>query len=190
MEKLDVGSVVEALPESNTWMYQYGVVGLITEIFHKDSKSFAKISVPKWLIKRNHGEHIIREWLREKLSKPADDSLFLDEGIELAHLKLSKLPEQAVDETVEAKVDSLLDQAFGFKGNRLGINVVYYPKNLVVSHGVCVHEGCNQSRTHFAWHNNHGTVEAFMVCEPHYNELNGRCSDGFPLKMELLSKAA
>ena len=186
MGKLVVGSVVEALPESNTWMCQYGVVGLITGIFRKDSKSFAKISVPKWLIKRNRGEHIIREWLREKLSKPADDSLFLDEGIELVHLKLSKLPEQTVDE----KVDFLIDKAFGVKGNRLGIHVVYYPKNLVVTHGVCVREGCNQSRTHLAWHNNHGTVEAFMVCEPHYNELNGRCSDGFPLKRELLNKAA
>lgn len=178
MEKFDVGSAVKALPESNTWMNQYDVVGVITEIFNKDSKSFAKVSVSKWLIKRNHGEHIIREWTRDGLSKPADDSLLLDDGIELAHLELSKIPEQTTDE----KVGFLIDQAFGIKSSRLGINVVYYPKDLIVSPGVCVHENCDQSRTHLAWHNNHGTVEAFMVCEPHYKECNGRCSDGFHLK--------
>lgn len=176
MEELVIGSTVKALPESNTWMHQYDVVGTITEIFFVADTAFAKISVPKWLLKRNHGRHIIREWVRGKLSKQTDGSLLLDEGIELTHLELSEMPEQTTDE----KVDSLIDQAFGPKGNRLGINVIYF----AVTPGCCVHEGCSEPRTNLAWHNNHGTVEAFMVCKPHYDEFNGRCSDGFPLKTE------
>ncbi|MFZ2303709.1 MAG: hypothetical protein WAV98_02895 [Minisyncoccia bacterium] len=188
MKTLVVGSIVKALPESNTWMHQFDIAGTVTEIFHKGDKAFAKISVPKWLVKRNHAGHIVREWVRDGLSKQADDSLFLGEGIELAHLEPSDMPEQS--KTIKDRVDSLVDQAFGFKGHRLGINVVYWPVDLIVTPGACVHEGCGQSRTHLAWHNNHGTVEAFMVCEPHYNECNGRCSDGFPLKAELLRNVA
>lgn len=183
MEKLEVGSIVKALEESNTWMHQYDVVGTITKIFIHDDKAFAKILVPKWLIKRNGGKYIIREWVRNRWSKQEDDFLLLDEGILLEHLELCEMPKNS--QTIEERVNSLIDQAFGFENNRLGINVVYWPNDLVVTPGICVHQDCDKSRTHLAWHNNHGTVEAFMVCEPHHKELNGRCSDGFPIKTEL-----
>ncbi|MFA5997364.1 MAG: hypothetical protein WC791_02635 [Candidatus Paceibacterota bacterium] len=188
MKKFEVGSVVKALSASDTWMHQFDVAGTITEIFQKDGKDFAKISVPKWYLTKNFGSHVIREWVREGWSKSEDDFLLLDEGIELAHLEPSEMPEWHL--TIENRVDSLINQAFGFKNNRLGINVIYYPDDLAVTPGICVHEGCDQPRTHLAWNNNHGTVEAFMVCEPHYKECNGRCSDGFHLKAELSRKAA
>lgn len=183
-----MGSVVKALPASNTWMNQYELVGLITEIFHKSNVPFAKISIPKWLLERNHGGHIIREWITKKWLKPRDTSLLLDEGIALEHLELSELPTLPA-QTIEEQVSSLIDQAFGPKGYRLGISVIHYPAGLVISPGICTCKDCNQLRSHLAWHNNHGTVEAFMVCEVHYKEFNGVCSDGFPVKVQPLCEA-
>lgn len=188
MESLRVGSTVKALEESGTWMWQYDTVGTITEIFYVGECALAKISVPKWLITKNHGKYLIREWIKKGWSKREEDFLLLDEGIELTHLELSDMPDQS--QSIEDRVNCLIDQAFGFAGNRLGINAVYWPDDLIVTPGICVHEGCDQPRTHLAWHNNHGTVEAFMVCEPHYKECNGRCSDGFHLKVELSRKMA
>lgn len=178
MQIFEVGSTVKALPESNTWVHQYGVVGVVTDLFYVNYEPLAHIRVPKWLIKRNHGGHIINEWIRNGWAKKGDDALTLDEGIELRHLVLAEMPEQTIDE----KVDSLIDQAFGSRGNRLGINVIYYPKDPFVTIGTCVCEGCDKARTRLAWYNNHGTVEAFMVCEGHFLEYNGRCGDGFPFQ--------
>ncbi len=166
-------------------MHQYEVVGIITEIFTKDSKPFAKISIPKWQL-TNSGKYIIREWIERGWSKPEEDFLLLSEGIELAHLEPSEMPEP----TTENKVELLIDKAFGTKGKRLGINIIYYPEGLIISPGICVHENCDQPRTHLTWHNCWGTVQAFPCCEVHHKELNGRCSDSFPLKTELARKTA
>lgn len=185
MNLLTKGSTVKAVSTSNTWMYQLGAVGVITEIFSKEGKPFAKISVPKWQIKKT-GKYVLREWEEKGWSKPQEDFLLLDEGIELVHLELAKMPEPTIDD----KVDLLVDQAFGPEGKRLGIWRIYHPENLVITSGVCVCEGCNQSRTHLAWHNCWGTVQAFMVCATHYEELNGTCSDSFPLKMKLSRRAS
>ena len=183
MAKIVVGSHVKALHTSNTWMNQYDLVGVVTELYLNNGIESAKVSIPKWLIKRNHGGHIIRDWLRNKWVKPEEDNLLLDDGMEIIFLILTdQIPESTVDE----KVDMLIDQAFGVEGKRLGINVVYSPKELIVTSGECVCEGCHEPRTHFAWHNCWGTVEAFMVCNKHYLEWNGRCSDGFHLKKELI----
>lgn len=187
--ELTISSRVKALPGSNTWMHQYDVVGTITEIFTKDGKPFAKIVIPKWQLIRNFGNHILREWLEKGWSKTGEDFLLLDEGIELIHLKLNEMSMPAMP-TIDEKVNLLLERAFGVEGKRLGIHTVYYPVGLVITSGICVCEGCNHSRTHLAWHNNWGTVQAFMVCEEHCKEFNGRCSDGFPLKEELLHKIA
>lgn len=188
-KKIVRGSKVKALTESDTWMHQNNIVGTVTSFFKKDGKRFARIKVMKSLVERNGGKWILREWLLRRWSKPEEDFLFLNEGIEVAHLRLSRmLKKQKL--SGEAKVKYLIDEAFGSENNRLGINVIHYPKDLIVTPGICVREGCNKPRTHLAWHNNWGTVEAFMVCEEDYIDLNGRCSDGFPLKGELLLKAA
>lgn len=189
IKKIRVGSKVKALPESNTWMHQYNVVGTVISFFKKEDKRFARIKVPKSFLERNHGKYILREWLQRGWSRPEDDFLFLDEGIEVAHLRLSRLPKKP-KLTDEAKVKYLIDEAFGPEGKRLGVWSIPRPEDVIVTPGICVHEGCDKNRTHIALHNNHGTVEAFMVCFSHYKEWNGRCSDGFPLKGELLRKAA
>ncbi len=177
MNEMAVNSHVKALPKSGTWMNQYGLTGIVTEIYLQGDVEFAKVSIPKWLIKREHGNHIINEWAREGLSKREEDFLLL--SLETAHLVLS---DDIPKPTINDRMDSLVDQAFGPKGRRLSINVIYYPKDLIVTPGECVRKDCCAPRTHLTWHNCHGTVEAFMVCEGHYTELNGRCSDSFPLK--------
>lgn len=186
MGKLRVGNVVKALPESRTWMYQYGGVGTITEIFSKDGVDVAKVSVPTWTIKRNHCSHLLGRLIHEGFFKPNDILLLLDEGIELTHLELCEMPEPTFDE----KMDSLLDHAFGHFGMFRRMHAVYCPKDLLVTPGICVCEGCDQVRTHLAWYNCWGTAVAYMVCKSHYEKLNGVAGDGFPMKKELLVNAA
>lgn len=186
MGKLGVGNVVKALPESRTWMYQYGGVGTITEIFDKDGKSFAKVSVPTWTIKRNHGGHLLGRLISEGFFKSKDILLLLDEGIELTHLELCEMPKPTFDQ----RLGSFLDQAFGHFGMFRRVHTVSFPKDLLVTPGICDCEGCDQVRTHLAWYNCWGTAVAYMVCEPHYEKLNGVAGDGFPIKAELLRKVA